>query len=47
MKFLLKFKKIGLIRAFREEIEDRIDDYKAKHPLKIRSKRSNPTIGGH
>lgn len=32
----------GLIRHFREEIEDRIDDYHAKHPKFVRSKKSYP-----
>jgi hypothetical protein len=36
----------GLIRHYRHEIEDRIEDYHAKHPKRFRSPKSNPQIGG-
>ncbi|EAR96899.1 NADH-ubiquinone oxidoreductase flavoprotein (macronuclear) [Tetrahymena thermophila SB210] len=37
----------GLIKNFREEIEDRIDSYHAKHPQLKKSRKSNPQIGHH
>jgi hypothetical protein len=44
-KVLNMFKFIGLIRHFREEIEERIDEYHSKNPIKNRALRSNPLIG--
>jgi NADH dehydrogenase (ubiquinone) flavoprotein 1 len=37
----------GLIRTFRDEIEDRIDNYHAKHPKQERKITSNQPIGLH
>ncbi|KAL4466894.1 hypothetical protein ABPG74_010491 [Tetrahymena malaccensis] len=37
----------GLIKNFREEIEDRIDSYHAKHPQLKKSRKSNPQLGHH
>lgn len=37
----------GLIKNFREEIEDRIDSYHAKNPQLKKARRSNPQIGHH
>ncbi|KAL4510072.1 hypothetical protein ABPG72_010265 [Tetrahymena utriculariae] len=37
----------GLIKNFREQIEDRIDSYHAKHPQLKKSRKSNPQLGHH
>jgi NADH dehydrogenase (ubiquinone) flavoprotein 1 len=37
----------GLIRHFREEIEERIDDFHAKNPKQTRSKASYPKLAAH
>jgi len=37
----------GLIRHFRSEIEDRIDDFHAKNPKFMRDKKSNPRLSAH
>lgn len=37
----------GLIRHFREDIEDRIDSYHAKYPKVKRSRKSNPQLNAH
>ena len=37
----------GLIRHFRSEIEDRIDDYHAKHPKLVRDMKSHTRLEAH
>ncbi|CAD8093623.1 unnamed protein product [Paramecium primaurelia] len=37
----------GLIRSYREEIEERIEDYHSKHPVKARQLRSHPQQSNH
>lgn len=37
----------GLIRHYREEMEERIEEYHARNPKRIRSLKSNPPQIGH